>query len=40
MAALYVALNLVAIVANGFSGVAALLHFKPILPGMARTLPP
>lgn len=24
-----------AIVANGFSGVAALVHFKPILPGMA-----
>lgn len=24
-----------AIVANGFSGIAALVHFKPILPGMA-----
>ncbi len=24
-----------AIVADGFSGVAALVHFKPILPGMA-----
>ncbi len=25
-----------AIAANAFSGVAALAHFKPILPGMAR----
>ncbi|KZS51212.1 hypothetical protein A4G26_20090 [Mycobacterium kansasii] len=32
----YVAVTLSAVAANGFSGVAALLHFKPILPGMAR----
>jgi hypothetical protein len=36
MSALYVTVNLVAIVANGLSGVAAMLRFKPILPGMAR----
>lgn len=30
------AVTLAAIVANGFSGVAALLHFRPILAGMAR----
>jgi hypothetical protein len=27
---------LVAIAANGFSGTAALVHFKPILPGMVK----
>ena len=32
----YVAVTLVAIAANAFSGVAAILHFKPILPGMDR----
>jgi len=32
----YVGVTVLAIVANGFSGVAALLHFRPILPGMAR----
>jgi hypothetical protein len=32
----YVWVTLVAIAANGFSGVAALSHFKPILPGMAN----
>lgn len=32
----YVVVTLVAIAANGFSGIAALLHFKPILPGMAK----
>lgn len=32
----YFATTLVAIAANGFSGVAALLHFKPIMPGMAK----
>jgi hypothetical protein len=26
----------VAIAANGFSGIAALVHFKPILPGMVK----
>jgi hypothetical protein len=31
----YVVITLLAIVANVFSGVAAILHFKPILPGMA-----
>jgi hypothetical protein len=36
MSTAYVALTLVAIAANGFSGVAALLHFKPIMPGMAK----
>ncbi|MCV7195662.1 DoxX family protein [Mycobacterium angelicum] len=28
--------TLIAIAANGFSGVAALLHLRAILPGMAR----
>ena len=32
----YVGVTALAIVANGFSGVAAALHFRPILPGMAR----
>src|SRR6266516_7290084 len=32
----YVVVTLVAIAANGFSGVAALVHFKPILPGMVK----
>src|ERR687887_1033333 len=32
----YVAVTLVAIAANAFSGIAAILHFKPILPGMVR----
>jgi hypothetical protein len=32
----YVVVTLVAIAANTFSGVAALVHFKPILPGMAK----
>lgn len=32
----HVVVTLLAIAANGFSGVAALVHFKPILPGMAR----
>ena len=27
---------MLAIAANAFSGVAALVHFKPILPGMTR----
>jgi hypothetical protein len=31
----YLVVALTAVVANGFSGVAALLHFRPILPGMA-----
>jgi hypothetical protein len=32
----YVAVALVAIAANAFSGIAALAHFAPILPGMAK----
>jgi len=36
MSTAYIAVTLVAIVANGFSGVAALVHFKPILPGMTK----
>ncbi|HZA09424.1 DoxX family protein [Mycobacterium sp.] len=32
----YLTVTLIAIAANGFSGIAALVHFKPILPGMAR----
>jgi hypothetical protein len=28
--------TLVAVVANGFSGIAAILHIKAVLPGMAR----
>jgi DoxX-like family len=32
----YVVVTLVAIAATAFSGVAALVHFKPILPGMAK----
>lgn len=31
-----IVLTWAAIAANGFSGVAALAHFAPILPGMAR----
>lgn len=34
MTTAYLVVTLVAVAANGFSGVAALLHFKPILPGM------
>jgi hypothetical protein len=36
MTAGYVPVALTAAAANGFSGVAALLHFKPIMPGMAK----
>jgi hypothetical protein len=32
----YAAVTLVTIAANGFSGIAALLHWKPILPGMEK----
>jgi hypothetical protein len=31
----YVIVTIVAVAANAFSGVAAILHFKPILPAMA-----
>jgi hypothetical protein len=36
MTTAYLVVTLIAIAANGFSGVAALLHFKPIMPGMAK----
>jgi hypothetical protein len=36
MSATYLAVTLTAIAANGFSGIAALLHFQPIMPGMAK----
>jgi hypothetical protein len=36
MSTAYVVVTLLAIAANTFSGVAALVHFKPILPGMAK----
>jgi hypothetical protein len=32
----YLIVTLVAVAANTFSGIAALAHFGPILPGMAR----
>jgi hypothetical protein len=32
----YVAITFLAIGADAFSGVLALVHFKPILPGMAK----
>lgn len=32
----FVIVTVAAIAANAFSGVAAIVHFKPILPGMAR----
>jgi hypothetical protein len=32
----YIVVTLVAIAANAFSGIAAILHFKPILPGMVK----
>jgi len=32
----YYAVTLLAIAANGFSGIAALVHFRPILAGMAK----
>jgi DoxX-like family len=34
--AAYVVVTLMAIAANAFSGVAALVHFGPILPGMIK----
>ena len=36
MFAACVVVTLLAIAANAFSGIAALVHFGPILPGMAR----
>lgn len=32
----HVIVTCAAIALNGFSGIAAILHFEPILPGMAR----
>jgi hypothetical protein len=32
----YVTVTLVAAAANAFSGIAAILHFKPTLPGMVK----
>ena len=36
MSAASLVVTLVAVAANAFSGIAALAHFHPILPGMAR----
>lgn len=36
MTTAYIAVTLIAVGANGFSGIAALAHFRPILPGMER----
>ena len=36
MGTAYLVVAVLAVAANGFSGVAALAHFRPILPGMAR----
>jgi uncharacterized membrane protein YphA (DoxX/SURF4 family) len=36
MTTAYIAVTGVAIVADGFSGVAAMLHYKPILAGMDK----
>jgi hypothetical protein len=36
MTTAYYAVALAAIAANGFSGIAALLHFQPITPGMVK----
>ena len=36
MTTAYLAITLTAVAANGFSGVAAMLHLKAILPAMDR----
>ena len=36
MTTAYLSTTLIAIAANGFSGIAALLHFQPIMAGMAN----
>jgi hypothetical protein len=36
MTTAYLTVTLAAIAANGFSGIAALLHFQPMMPGMAK----
>ena len=36
MTTAYLSLTLLAVFANAFSGIAAMLHFKPIVPAMLR----
>jgi hypothetical protein len=36
MSAAYLTVTLIAVAANGFSGIAALLHMQAIVPGMAK----
>ena len=36
MSTTFLVVTLIAVLCNGFSGIAALLHFGPILPGMTR----
>jgi hypothetical protein len=36
MVTAHVVVTILAVAANAFSGVAALVHFKPILPGMVK----
>ena len=36
MVTAYVSVTLVAVAFNAFSGIAAMLHFRPILPGMVK----
>src|SRR5258705_8159053 len=36
MTTAYLSTTLIAIAANGFSGIAALLHFQPIMAGMTK----
>ncbi|HEX4587617.1 MAG TPA: DoxX family protein [Mycobacterium sp.] len=36
MTTAYLTVTLIAIAANGFSGIAAVLHFQPIMPGMVK----
>lgn len=36
MSTAYISVTILTIAANAFSGVAALLHFKPIRPGIAK----
>jgi hypothetical protein len=36
MSTAYLTVTLIAVAANGFSGIAALLHMQAIVPGMAK----
>jgi hypothetical protein len=36
MSTAYIALASLAVAANGFSGIAAMVHFKPIVPAMLK----